>query len=203
MRALAGCGLAVLSYGLLVSAPATGQAPTGGEAKPAFPFRAEQIAADFGVGYAVTTGDVNNDKRTDVVAINATDLVWFEAPNWQKHVILSGATPRDNVCLALEDIDRDGKLDVALGASWQPTNTASGGTLHWVKQPAAGGQWELFSIAEEPTLHRIRWADVDGDRTRELVVVPLHRRGTKGPDWQKQEARILVFKPPSFTTSFP
>jgi hypothetical protein len=158
-------------------------------------FRAEQIASDFGVGYAVATGDVNGDGRTDVVAINATDLVWFEAPSWQKRVILTNATPRDNVCIALQDIDRDGKLDVALGASWQPTNTASGGTLHWVRQ--AEPSWELHSIAEEPTLHRIRWADVDGDRRAELIVTPLHGRGTKGPDWQGQGARILVFRPPA------
>ena len=60
-----------------------------GEQQPATPpaafqFRGEQIASDFGIGYAVTTGDVNGDGRTDVVAINATDLVWFEAPTWQK-----------------------------------------------------------------------------------------------------------------------
>ena len=168
---------------------------SGEQATTPLQFRAEQIASDFGIGYAVATGDVNGDGRTDIVAINATDLVWFEAPSWQKRVILSGATPRDNVCLALEDIDRDGKLDVALGASWQPTNTASGGTLHWVRQGTP--DWELYSIAEEPTLHRIRWADVDGDKRRELVVTPLHGRGTKAPDWQGQGARILVFRPPA------
>jgi hypothetical protein len=179
-----------------------------------FRFRGEQIASDFGVGYAVATGDVNNDGHTDIVAISGTDLVWFNAPNpkdagaaaapaWQKRVILSGATPRDNVCLALNDIDRDGKLDVALGASWQPSNTNGGGTLHWVRQGAAGAPWELHSIGEEPTLHRIRWADVDGDRTRELVVTPLHGRGTKGPDWQGQGARILVFRPPAKPASEP
>ena len=165
--------------------------------QPAFQFRAEQIASDFGVGYAVTTGDVNGDKRTDVVAISGTDLVWFEAPTWQKHVILSGATPKDNVCLALHDIDRDGKLDVALGASWQPTNTTSGGTLHWVRQGASGAPWELKSISEEPTLHRIRWADVDGDKNQELIVTPLHGRNTKGPEWEGPGARILVFRPPA------
>jgi hypothetical protein len=179
-----------------VAVTSTSQAP-----KPAatLSFRAEQIASDFGIGYAVTTGDVNGDGQTDVVAINATDLVWFEAPKWQKHVILSGATARDNVTLALNDIDRDGRLDVALGAGWQPTNTSGGGTLQWVGRsaPGADAPWALHPISEEPTLHRMRWADVDGDGTRELIVVPLHGRGTKGPDWQGQGARILIFRPPS------
>ena len=182
---------------------AVGEQQPATPAPAAFQFRGEQIASDFGIGYAVTTGDVNGDGQTDVVAINATDLVWFEAPAWQKRVILTGATPRDNVCLALHDIDRDGRLDVALGASWQPTNTSSGGTLHWVKQGAPGAEWTLHSIAEEPTLHRIRWADVDGDGNRELIVAPLHGRGTKGPDWQGQGARILIFTPPANPASDP
>ena len=172
-------------------------AAQGGSPASGIRFRGEQIASDFGVGYAVTTGDVNSDRRTDIVAISGTDLVWFEAPTFEKRVILSGATPRDNVCLAVHDIDRDGKLDVALGATWQPSNTTGGGTLHWVRQGAPGEPWTLHSISEEPTLHRIRWADVDGDKTSELVVTPLHGRGTKGPEWQGPGARILVFRPPA------
>jgi hypothetical protein len=193
-------GMLALASAASVTVGVSGQqtpAPAVSTPKGPVSFRAEQIASDFGVGYAVTTGDVNGDGRTDIVAINATDLVWFEAPTWQKRVIISGLTPKDNVCLSLNDIDRDGRLDVALGASWQPTNTSSGGTLHWVRQGAPGAEWELHSIAEEPTLHRIRWADLDGDNTRELVVVPLHGRGTKGPDWQGQGARILIFRPPA------
>ena len=188
--------LAVSSIALMSGSAVEHQA---GQPGVILKFRAEQIASDFGVGYAVATGDVNGDGQTDVLAINGTDLVWFEAPGWQKKVMISGATPKDNVCLAPHDIDRDGRLDVALGASWQPTNTTSGGTLHWVKQGGTPAEpaWTLYSISEEPTLHRIRWADVDGDKTLELVVAPLHGRGTKGPEWEGQGARVLVFKPPT------
>jgi hypothetical protein len=163
----------------------------------AFQFRAEQIAADFGVGYAVTTGDVNSDGRTDVLAINATDLVWFQAPTWEKHVALtSGATVADNVTLAAHDIDRDGRLDVALGAGWTRQNT---GTLQWVRQNAPGATpaWEVFPIGAEPSLHRIRWADVDGDRNLELIVAPLQGKGSTAPNWDGPGARLLVFRPPA------
>ena len=196
----AALGLALVA--IVAAVPAGQQPPQPGAA---FQFRAQQIASDFGVGYAVTTGDVNGDKRTDIVAISGTDLAWFEAPSWEKRIMLSGATPRDNVCLALHDIDRDGRLDVALGATWQPTNTTGGGTLHWVRQGAPGADpaWELYSISEEPTLHRIRWADVDGDKTAELIVAPLHGRGTKGPDWTGPGARLLIFRPPTKPASEP
>jgi len=187
-----GAALAIASIALLSSGATDQQAAPSA----AFRFRAEQIATDFGVGYAVVTADVNADKRLDVLAINATDLVWFEAPGWQKQVILAGATVRDNVTLAAHDIDGDGRLDVALGAGWTGANT---GTLQWVRQNAPGTSpaWEMFPIAAESTLHRIRWADVDGDRRLELVVAPLHGRGTKGPDFEGPGARLLVFKPPA------
>jgi hypothetical protein len=166
-------------------------------AAPPLAFRAQEIASDFGVGYAVVPGDVNSDGRMDVLAINATDLVWFQAPTWEKHVILSaGATTADNVTLAPYDIDRDGRLDIALGAGWTRQNT---GTLQWVRQNAPGTTpaWEVFAISAEPTLHRIRWADIDGDGKGELIVAPLHGKGAKGPDWDGPSARLLVFRPPA------
>ncbi|MEO8078009.1 MAG: VCBS repeat-containing protein [Acidobacteriota bacterium] len=168
-----------------------------GRSAPALRFRAQEIATDFGVGYAVAAGDVDGDTRTDILAISGTELVWFKAPNWEKTVILTAAqTTPDNVTLAPHDIDGDGRLDIALGAGWTGPNT---GTLVWVKQNAPGTTpaWEVFPIAAEPTLHRIKWADVDGDRRPELIVAPLHGQGSKGPAWDGPGARLLVFRPPA------
>ena len=131
-------------------------------------------------------------RRPDILAISGTELVWFQAPNWEKTVILAaGATTADNVTLAPHDIDGDGRLDVALGAGWTRQNT---GTLQWVKQNAPGTTpaWEMFPISAEPTLHRIKWADVDGDKKLELIVAPLHGKGAKGAEGPA--ARLLVFK---------
>jgi hypothetical protein len=158
-------------------------------------FREQEIAKDFGVGYAVAPGDVNGDKKMDILAISGTELVWFQAPDWQKSVILpAGATIADNVTIAPHDIDGDGRLDIALGAGWTRQNS---GTLQWVKQNAPGAMpaWEVFQISAEPTLHRIKWADVDGDKKLELIVAPLHGKGAKGAEGPA--ARLLVFRPPA------
>lgn len=165
-------------------------------------FRPQEIQNKFGVVYAVLIEDVNKDGKPDIVAINPTQVVWFQNPTWTKHVILDGGTKKDNVCISATDIDGDGKLDFAIGADWQPTNTQSGGSLQWIRHSTAG-QWPMFPLTDEPTLHRIRWGDVDGDGKPELVVMPLHGRGTKAPQWEGQGARILVMKPPADPTKGP
>jgi hypothetical protein len=165
-------------------------------------FRPQEIQNNFGVVYAVLTADVNHDRKPDIVAINPKQVVWFENPSWTKHVVLDGTTKNDNVCISPGDADGDGKLDFAIGADWQPTNTQSGGSLQWIRQPASptAAAWPLYPLLEEPTLHRIRWGDVGGDGKEELVVAPLHGRGNTRPNWEGQGARILVLKPGSDPT---
>src|SRR5690349_5411340 len=77
-------------------------------------FRAQEIDPHVGnVCYAVTTADVDGDKRPDVVAVTEDAVVWFANPSWEKHTIIKDATARDNVCLQANDIDGDGRIDFA------------------------------------------------------------------------------------------
>jgi hypothetical protein len=160
-------------------------------------FEAREIDPHVGnVCYAVTTADVDGDKRPDVVAVTEDAVVWFANPSWERRDIIRGATARDNVCIQAHDIDGDGRVDFALGAGWQPTNTKGGGTLQWLGRDGEG-RWQVHPIGSEPTLHRLRWGDVTGSGRPQLVVAPLQGRGTKGPNWgEGQGVRLLVFEVP-------
>ena len=181
----------------LTLAPAPQTPPAAPAAQREVRFETQQIRDEFGVGYAVTVADVNGDTKPDILAINGTQLVWFENPSWQAHVVLDGQTPKDNVTLAPRDIDCDGRLDVALGATWKPSDTNGGGTLHWASPGAAGSAtWTVRDITSEPTLHRMRWANIDGKGEPALIVAPLHGRGTAPPEWNGIGPRLLALRVP-------
>src|SRR5262249_32757565 len=102
-------------------------------------------------------------RQEDILVVDTHPVVWDPNPTWKRRTILEGQTERDNVCIDAHDIDGDGKIDLALGAGWRPFNTKSGGTLQWLKQGKSIDEpWKLHPIGEEPTLHRIRFADIDG-----------------------------------------
>jgi hypothetical protein len=170
----------------------------------AFPtFRVQEIETGLKVGYAVLLVDVNGDGKKDIVVVDTTRVVWYENPTWKRRTILEGQTKPDNVCIAAYDIDGDGKLDFALGADWKPFNTKEGGTLQWLKQgKSPDDPWTLYPIDTEPTVHRIRFADIDGDGKPELVVAPLMgRNSSQAKNWMDgSPVRLLAYKIPKDPT---
>lgn len=176
-------------------------------AAPAFAddlrFEMQEFETSLGVGYAVTLEDVDGDGKKDIVVVDTTRVVWYQNPTWKRRTITAGKTRPDNVCIAGHDIDGDGKIDFALGADWKPFNTMSGGTLHWLKRgPSIEDEWSIYPIDVEPTVHRIRWIDIDGSGKPALVSVPLMgRNATAKANWMDGEpVRITAYRIPTDPT---
>jgi hypothetical protein len=172
-------------------------AATGSEAAE-IRLRAEQLPERLEVGYAVSVADMNADGRTDIVVVDTNRVIWFENPSWKVHTLIQDQTKRDNVCIAPYDIDGDGRVDFALGADWRPIDTRAGGTTQWLSPGGSSDdRWQVHPIGEEPTTHRMRWADLDGDGRKELLVAPMMGRNSTKPLWMETPLRLLAYKIPA------
>jgi hypothetical protein len=178
-RRVVALGILVSPLFCLVPVLPPGQAEEKSKGFPAF--RMQEIEKSLGVGYAVLLVDVNDDGKKDIVVVDQRRVVWYENPGWKRRNVIEGKTMPDNVCIAAHDIDGDGKLDFALGAGWKPSDTKSGGTLQWLKRgKTLDDPWTVHPIGDEPTLHRIRFADLDGNGKPALLAVPLFGRNSTG-----------------------
>lgn len=138
------------------------------------------------VCYAVSNADVDGDGKMDIVAISESAAVWYRNPDWKKFTMIDGKLPRDLVCIAPHDIDRDGKVDFAIGAGW-PQN---GGSIYWIRRgDSLEEDWKVYEIGAEAWTHRMRFADVLGRGEPQLVVSPLN--ATSGPG-----VRLLAYEIP-------
>ena len=147
---------------------------------PASAFKGQTIDEKIGIGYGLAIADVNGDKKKDVLLVDAGEVAWYENPTWKKHVIAGKLTERDHVCIAAEDINGDGKAEIAIGAGWNPSDTVNSGAVFDLIAPQdRTQQWKAVQLPHEPTVHRMWWVHDDAGRFS-LVVSPLHGRGNKG-----------------------
>ena len=162
-----------LSFLFTLGAVAHGQAPS---------FKEQVIDPAIQIGYGLAVADVNGDGKTDVLLADKSQIVWYEAPEWTKHLIAEQLTVKDHVCIAARDIDGDGKCEIAVGAEWNPGDTETSGAVFYLIPPADRTQrWEPVKLTHEPTTHRMRWVRNRAGRY-DLVVVPLHGRGNKNAE---------------------
>jgi len=142
-------------------------------------FKEQVVDPNVGVGYALTVADLNGDGKTDIVVVTEQpdQVVWYENPSWKRRIVVE-KEPKLPVCIQALDVDGDGKLELMLGADWQPGNTKSGGTVWLLKRPDdLEKPWTPIKIDEEPTMHRFRAVTVDG--RKEFACKTLHGKDSK------------------------
>lgn len=162
---------------------------------PIASFRSHTIAGDVKGAYQVLVFDVNRDGRPDLVALgNATsDLLWFENPGWERHVIASGLNFPINVDGFYEQ--DSGAPVLLLGHQFSMEPSKSVGVVSVLRPKGDPRQpWSIEEIDRLPTTHRIRFADLYGSGRRVAVNAPLAGAQTKSPDY-KGKVPLVLYRP--------
>ncbi|HAK75506.1 MAG TPA: hypothetical protein DCR35_08950 [Runella sp.] len=143
-------------------------------------FKIQVIDNQISIGYGLAIGDVDGDQRKDILLADQKEIVWYRNGDWKRFVMAANLTPKDNVCIAARDIDGDGRVEVAVGAMWNPAETKditqSGAVFYLIRPKDPTQLWEPVRLHHEITTHRMRWAKVDKTKYQ-LIVAPLHGLG--------------------------
>jgi hypothetical protein len=160
-------------------------------------FKSVTIDSNIQIGYGVTVADVDGDKKPDIILADKNQIVWYQNPGWEKHLIAENLTKLDHVCIAAMDIDGDGRAELAAGAGWNPSDTLNSGAVFYLVPPADRTQrWTPVELPHEPTVHRMRWLK-NREGQFDLIVTPLHGRGNNPGAGTGDGVKILAYKKPA------
>jgi hypothetical protein len=158
-------------------------------------FTEHTIAADLKSGYQVVIADLNHDGKPDIIALASgmTELVWFENPTWERHVIAGGLAHMIN--LAVWDTDGDGIPEIALASEFANEAAKSIGIVSVLRHNGDPRQpWTVKEIDRITTAHRLRWADIAGDGKKVLVNAPLTGAKATAPDYRGR-VPLVFYRP--------
>lgn len=157
-------------------------------------FTEHTIATNLTGGYQVVVSDINHDGKPDLIALASglNELIWFENPGWQRHVIVSGISRPINC--AASDIDGDGIPEIALAHEFSNEPARSIGIVSILKHHSdLSREWQITEIDRLSTSHRLRWVDI-GTGKKILVNAPLAGASAVPPDY-KSAVPLVFYRP--------
>jgi len=144
-------------------------------------FTPQTIAGDLRGGYQVVVADLNHDGKPDLIALASGlhDLLWFEAPDWKRHVLATGQNRMIN-CAVIGD-------EIVLAGEFQNEAKNSIGLVS-VLRPSADVRepWTATEIDRLPTSHRLRVADLFHNGHPVVINAALTAPDSGGPDYRGQ-----------------
>jgi hypothetical protein len=158
-------------------------------------FEKKILADDLTGGYQVIACDVNGDGKQDLIALasDMPDLVWFENPTWERHVMATNLPGMINAACWNRSPHSIPTVAIAYEFSMHPKQS-----LGIVSLLTAEGDprkpWKVTEIDRLPTSHRLRWADIDGSGNKVLIDAPLANADAHAPDYRGQ-VPLVYYRP--------
>jgi hypothetical protein len=156
-------------------------------------FREHTIATDLKGGYQVIAADLNRDGKPDLIALasDMPELVWYENPGWQRHVIAGSFAKMINLVV----LESGGQPFIVLASGFSSEAKNSPGIVS-VLEPDGDvlHPWKVREIDRLPTSHRLRLADIDGNGSRVVVNAPLTASDAYGPEYRGRTP-LVYYRP--------
>lgn len=160
-------------------------------AGPPVTFVEHEIGTGLKGGYQLVAADLNKDGKPDLIALASglDELVWYENPGWQRHVITRGLVQMINLAVLNNDT-------IVLADRFTNNPPKSEGRVYvMTPQGDPRQEWSRREIDRLPTSHRFRSA-----RFRQGIAVvnaPLADPKSTQPDYAGH-IPLVMYRPPDW-----
>ena len=164
-------------------------------AAPPARFAEHTIATGLTGGYQVVVADLNHDGRPDLIALASgmPELVWYENPTWERHVIAGNQAGMINCTVGGADSEGIPEIVLASGFSMQPKKSA--GVVSVLRHDGdPRNLWTVTEIDRIPASHRLRTADIDGSGKRVVILEALAAGDAEPPDF-RGNTPLVFYRP--------
>jgi hypothetical protein len=164
-------------------------------AAPPARFAEHTIATGLTGGYQVVVADLNHDGRPDVIALASglPELVWYENPTWERHVIAGNQAHMINCAVA--GADSEGIPEIVLATEFSNQPKQSAGIVSVLRHNGdPRNLWTVTGIDRIPASHRLRTADIDGSGKRVVIDSALAAADAEAPDY-RGNAPLVFYRP--------